>query len=34
MQFLLVEMIAGVKAAFVPAPRLRDREGLEKSDVA
>ena len=28
MQYL-VEMIAGVKAAFVPAPRLRDREGLE-----
>src|SRR6476620_1744423 len=33
MQYLLVEMIAGVKAAFVPAPRLRDREGLE-ADVA
>jgi hypothetical protein len=33
MQYLLVEMIAGVKAAFVPAPRLRDREGIE-TDVA
>ena len=32
MQYL-VEMIAGVKAAFVPAPRLRDREALE-TDVA
>jgi hypothetical protein len=28
MQYL-VEMIAGSKAAFVPAPRLRYREGLE-----
>jgi len=29
MQYLLVEMIAGVKAAFVPAPRLRDTARVE-----